>query len=76
MCKGLDLRWGMLDLLKGTQGRQSPQARLTNGAPGVRLSSGSAAKNAAIVTVCSNAVRTVCIKTSTLAATRQGLNLD
>ena len=39
----LDLRRGMLDWLKGIKGEKSSQARLTNGAPGARLSSGSAA---------------------------------
>ena len=47
--KGLDLRRGMLDHLKGVHGL-SDQAmlQLTNGALGARLSSGSAASNAAL----------------------------
>lgn len=39
----LDLRRAMLDWLKGIKGEKSSQGRLKNGAPGARLSSGSAA---------------------------------
>ena len=72
MCKRLDLRWGMLDELKGKHGSH-PKARLTNGAPGARLSSGFAANSkGSAMTVCSHAVRTVCNEASTRCTHKAG----
>ncbi|AGX88412.1 hypothetical protein Cenrod_2353 [Candidatus Symbiobacter mobilis CR] len=65
MCKGWDLRREMLDELKGTREEKSSQSRLTNGVPGARLSSGSAAIKAVTVTVCSTAIRNIFQRAST-----------